>query len=100
MTNMKEMASNYEVQETKLISDLDRVSVDLEVVTKKFKEGQPDEFSVDVVTIAGQDYRVPKSVLAQLKIHLEKMPDLKHIQVIKTGSGLNNTKYSVVPLRD
>jgi len=101
MTNLKDMAEQYEGKTTKLVSDLPRIRVDLEVEQRTFKEGTPDEFTVDVVTIDSEDYRIPASVLIQLKMHLETIGEgLKYIQVLKTGEGLKGTKYTVVPLKD
>lgn len=100
MTNLKDRAKEYEGKTTKNIADLDKVSVNLAIEERTFKEGQPDEFTVDVIVVDGEDYRVPASVLIQLQLHLKDIPDLKHIQVLKTGEGLKGTKYTVVPLKN
>ena len=44
-----------------------------------------------------EEYRVPKSVLKQLKEQLEVNPKLKFFKVNKTGEGMK-TSYTVIPL--
>ena len=97
MTSIKEQAKAYEPQQTKNISELDQVSVNLELQTETYKEGTPDEFSVNVTEIDGEKYRVPVSVLAQLKEILEEKPEMEYFKVRRSGEGMN-TKYTVIAL--
>ncbi len=54
-------------------------------------------FKYKVVVVDGVDYRVPNSVIGNLKAILEKKPDLKDFSVSKTGANLE-TRYTVIPL--
>ena len=100
MTKLKELAKTYESKTTKNVADLERVPVDMEVEQRTFKQGTPEEFTVDVIVVDGEDYRVPASVLIQLKIHLAEISNLKYIKVAKHGDGLKGTTYTVIPLKD
>ena len=50
-----------------------------------------------VAIINKERYRVPNSVLKQLKVLLEDNSNMKKFKVKKTGQGLN-TDYTVIPL--
>jgi len=97
MAKLKDMAKNYESPETKNIAELDEVSTDLDVEVKVVNEGTPEEFSVNETIINEEAYRVPNSVLKQLKAILEDNPKLTKFKVKKTGEGLK-TSYQVIPL--
>ena len=97
MTTLKDFAEQYEPKKTKNIAELEVVRTDIEVREETFKEGTPDEFTVNVATIDGEDYRIPDSVMASLKEILEEKPELKAIKVKRSGTGMN-TKYTVIPL--
>ena len=97
MANIMEMAQSYETTTTHNIAELDVVSTSLEVKEKTFKEGTDEEFTIFVVNIDGIDYRVPKTVLADLKAILKKKPELTEFAVSKSGEGLGTT-YTVIPL--
>ncbi|KKL70192.1 hypothetical protein LCGC14_2107400 [marine sediment metagenome] len=45
----------------------------------------------------GDEYRVPASVVTQLKGIIEAKPDLATFKVVKSGTGLG-TSYQVIPL--
>ena len=95
MTTIKEQAEAYEPTQTKNVADLDKVSTDAKIETRTFKEGTEDEFSIEVISVDGEDYRVPTSVVIQLKAIMEKKPDLKFFSVSKSGEGLKTT-YQVI----
>lgn len=97
MTTIREKAQNYEAPSTKNISELDKVSTQLDCEEREFtdKEGKP--FTISVATIDGEEYRVPNSVLKQLKGLIEETPDLTEFKVKKTGEGLK-TAYQVIGL--
>ena len=75
--------------------------VDLETQDDEFEvqddDGKTKIVKQKVVNIDGIMYRVPNSVLNQLKILLEDNPELKFFKVKKSGQGLN-TDYTVIPL--
>ena len=97
MVKLKDFAEQYEPKKTKNIAELEVVRTDIDIREEVFKEGTEDEFSVNVSTINGEDYRIPDSVIASLKEILQEKPGLKAFKVRKSGSGMN-TKYTVIPL--
>jgi hypothetical protein len=99
MANIRESALTYESKTTKNISELKKVSVDLNVQHKKVagKDGK-DDFEYNFVEIEGEEYRVPDSVLKQLKVQLEQNPEIEFFKVVMTGAGMN-TAYTVVVVK-
>ena len=97
MANLKETALAYEAPQTLNIADLEVVSTDVEVKSETAKNKDDEEFTYNYIEVDGQRYRVPNSVLTELKAILEEQPDLKKFRVKKSGSGLQ-TRYTVVPL--
>lgn len=93
---MKETAKAYVPPQTKNIADLDIVQTDMEVLHKVVNEGTKDEFSYNYILVDDVEYRVPTSVIKQLKAHLEDNPELTAFQVKKEGEGLK-TEYTVLP---
>ena len=97
-----EHAKAYEPKQMKNISDLEVVSVQqvIKEEVKLDKDGEPYEVTFIVLPNSegkNEEYRVPNSVLAQLKTMLKEKEDMKTFKVIREGEGLN-TKYTVVPL--
>ena len=82
---------------TKIISDLDSVSVEIDMIPKIFKEGEKDEYTQDVITIEEVDYRVPKTVQAQLKTMIEAGVKFNTFNVVRTGTTISDTVYTVIP---
>jgi len=98
MASLKEAAESYvDTAKTKNIADLSKVSVTLNIESKTLKDKNGEEFTLDYVTIDGEQYRVPRTVLKSLKIMLEDNPSLSFFRVKKTGAGLD-TEYTVIPL--
>ena len=101
MAKLKEEAEKYEPKQTHNIAELDRVSVNLEVQDDEFEfiaeDGNPKVVKQKVLVIDGLNYRVPNSVLTQLKVLLEDNPNLEFFKVKRTGQGLN-TDYTAIPL--
>lgn len=102
MANLKEAANEYEASsKTKNIADLQKVSTDLELVNDTFefeKDGQTKIVTQQVIVIDNDQYRVPKTVIQQLKVILEDNPELKFFKVKKTGTTKDDTRYQVIPL--
>ncbi len=72
----------------------------IDVSEKKYEVGFEDaeaEFPFKYIEIEGEKYKVPISVLMNLKVILEENPNLKKFKVKKTGEGMD-TKYTVIPL--
>jgi len=94
--NIRDTATNFVAPETKNIVDLDKVSVDMDIEVKTFQDGDGKDFNVNVITVKDEEYRVPTSVIKQLKVILEKKPDMEFFSVGKSGTGLGTT-YTVIP---
>ena len=97
MTNLKDTANQYEPAKTLNIADLEVVSTDLNVMYETAADKDGKEFSYAYIEVEGKQYRVPTSVIAQLKDIQEEKPDLTKFRVKKSGDGMN-TRYTVIPL--
>ena len=103
MNSIKDSAQAYEPKRMKNIADLEAVSVEQEIKTEVRKEGTDDAYEVSFMVLPDketgklEEYRVPNTVLEQLKEVLEVKPDMKTFRVTKKGENLN-TKYTVVQL--
>ena len=97
MTNLRDTAKAYEPQKTKNIADLEAVSLDVVIEERKAKDKEGKEFSFHVALVVGEEYRVPSSVLNDIKSIIQAKPTLKTVKVIKKGSGMTTT-YTVIPL--
>jgi len=97
MGTIKDNAKAYEPPTTKNIAELERISVDLVIEEREFTRQDGTNFKVDVIVVDGEDYRMPTSVLKNLKAILEEKPDLKEFKVKKSGEGLK-TEYTVITL--
>lgn len=98
MATLKQTAMAYVPPQTANVAELKQFSVDVEIKTHKGnKDGE--EFTYDYIEVADKHYRVPKSVIWQIKLLLTKMPKLKNVSVAKDGTGMN-TKYQVIPILD
>ena len=97
MATLSEEAKSYEPATTKNIAELDIVETSWPVETREGTDQNGQPYSFKVVVKDGQDYRVPSSVLVNLKSVLAKKPDLQKFSVSKIGEGMS-TKYTVIPL--
>ena len=102
MATIKDFAKSYEPKATtKNIADLPEVSTDFELEDDSFeftKDGVIKTVTQKVINVNGTAYRVPTSVIQQIKIILEDNPSLKKFKVKKSGSTKDDTKYQVIPL--
>lgn len=94
---LKEEAMAYESKSIGNISELPKVSTDLKVLDREGVNEEGKTFKYQVVIVDDQEYRVPASVLKNLKSILEDNPNLKSFKVKKAGEGLK-TVYTVIPL--
>ena len=88
---------------TKNIADLNEVSTDLQLEDDEFEliddvTKQPKVVKQKVIHIDGEKYRVPVSVIQQLKIILKDNPTIKKFKVKKSGTTKADTRYQVIPL--
>ena len=94
-------AYEYEASKIMNIADLARISVNDVIETKTYGKGE-DEFTIDVIVVDKVDHRVPVSVVAQLQALglKEDVEPFEFFRVLKVGSTIQDTKYTVVPLYD
>ena len=103
MAKISEVAREYDSTQktTHNIADLDKVSTDLEVIDDNYefeKNGETKQVRQKVIVVDGENYRVPISVIQQLKVILEDQPKLQNFKVKKSGSTKDDTRYQVIPL--
>ena len=103
MSKISEYAQGYEpTATTKNIADLKEVSVDLELEDDEFefkdKNNQVKNVKQKVVIVEGESYRVPVSVIQQLKVILEDNPNMKKFKVKRSGTTKDDTRYQVIPI--
>jgi len=95
---LKQEAEEYEVPtKTRNIAELSKVSVDVVIEDDNFTNKEGEEVKQKVIVLDGEKYRVPVSVLNNLKVILEDNPNMKTFKVRKTGEGMD-TRYTVIPL--
>ena len=99
MTNsIKDSALAYEPKSAKNITELKSVDVALALLTEEGKDKETGEpYSYNYREGDDKKYRIPDSVLKDLKSILAKKPNLKTFCVNKQGEG-RNTRYTVIPL--
>jgi hypothetical protein len=94
---LKDEAKDYKPSKiTKNISELQSISTDLVIEDDSF-EFDGKEIKQKIVEVAGETYRVPVSVIRDLKVILDDNPNLKTFKVKKTGQGME-TRYTLIPL--
>lgn len=97
MVNLRETSKAYEPKKTKNIADLEAVSLDVEITKTSGTNQEGKDYEYHVAEVAGEEYRVPSSVLEAIQTLLETKPEVKTIKVVKKGTGMN-TSYSVIEL--
>ena len=97
MATIRDAAKKYEPAKTLNIADLQKVSTENDIQHKAVNKGTPEEFEYDFIVVSGQEYRVPKTVIKQLKQQLTVKPMATAFKVLKDGTGMN-TEYTVVLL--
>ena len=95
--SIKDAAKTYVPKATKNIADLKSVSIDLVLMNESAKDKDGVEFNYNYIEVEGEKYRLPDTVLKDLKAILEKKPTLRTFSVTKQGDG-RNTKYTVIPM--
>jgi len=104
MSKISEYVKDYEpTTKTKNIAELDKVSTDLELEDDDYeftKDGETKTVKQKVIVVDGENYRVPVTVIQQLKILIEDDPDLKSFKVKRSGSTKDDTRYQVIGIRN
>ena len=94
MGNLRDEAQAYTPKQTLNIADLDRVDLTWNLEDRSGTDSEGKEFDYKVMVVNSIEYRVPNSVLEEVKKILKLKPDTKFVKVSKSGSGLS-TRYSV-----
>ena len=98
MGSIGEESDNYVPQTTESLTELDKVSVNLEIEERgPFMNDKKEEFMTKVVVVDEKEYRVPLTVLRDLKEIRKEKPDLEFFKVTSNGTGLK-TRYTVIAL--
>lgn len=92
--SLRETALTYEPRTTYNIAELNTVDLSLPMEARVF-EKDGEERVYNVIVVEGEDYRVPNSVVSQVKTLLENKPEVTHVKVIRKGTGMN-TRYTVL----
>ena len=101
---LSEFAKDFEpASKTKNIADLKEVGTDLDLIDDEFEvtdkiTKQLKVVKQKVIVVNNESYRVPNSVIAQLKVILEDNPNCKKFKVKKSGTTMDDTRYQVIPL--
>lgn len=94
MPTLKESATDYVPKQTLNIADMDRTELHWPVEDRTGTDSEGKNFSYKVMIANELEYRVPVTVLEEIQKMLKLKPELKAVNVTKTGSGLN-TRYAV-----
>ncbi len=97
MATLKEAAESYEPKTTKNISDAGVIPIDIEITSVERTASDGEKFTMNVVEVDGEEYRMPTSVISQLKTLLEEKPDMASFKVKRTGTTMQDTRYTVIP---
>lgn len=98
MATIKESAQNAEFNELEFgnVSTLKELNIDTPIETRQFQRTDGSTFEITGFEMDKVFYRVPKSVLLDIKALLAEIPDLQFVKVTKSGSGMQ-TRYIVRP---
>lgn len=91
---LKETATDYIPKRTLNVTDLDRVDLSFPVEDRTGTDKDGKKFDYKVIVANSQEFRVPATVLEEIKKILKLKPEAKFVKATSTGSGLN-TVYSV-----
>jgi hypothetical protein len=104
MTTLSDFAKDFEpASKTKNIAELKEVSTTINLIDDAFEvtdkiTKQVKTVKQKVVMVDGEKYRIPSSVIAQLKVILDDNPNCKKFKVKKSGTTMDDTRYQVIPL--
>jgi len=98
MGSLKQNAENYTSSKMRNVSELENVEVDNAVMVEEKTRSDGTTYIAQYIVVDGEQYRVPDSVLAQLKEILEEKPKLKSFKVKRKGTTKEDTKYTIVTL--
>lgn len=99
MAKISEMAALAQEKKVKNISELPSFStksLDMETATRQRQDGE--EYEVNITVVDGVEYRIPHTVLMQIKTLQENNPKIDYVKVVRKGQGKEGTTYTVVPV--
>ena len=93
-------ARAYKPKKIRNIAELDTVETNLQLSDATLPDIKDPSKTVTIKVIEknGEKFRVPVSVIKQLKVLLEDEPQLKYFKVRKSGTEMSNTEYFVIPV--
>lgn len=98
MANLRDSAKSYIPPATKNIADVEIVVLDdAKIEDREGTDKEGAVFKYKVAIINKEEYRIPSSVMKDIKTILEAKPTLRTVKVIKKGTGMS-TSYTVIPL--
>jgi len=98
MATLGETAQAYEPHsKVQNIAELEFVQLDADITTVSGTNQEGKDFEYNVIEVDGMKFRVPSSVLEQIKILKAAKPELKKVKVVKSGTGMS-TSYQTIPL--
>ena len=97
MATLRDEAKAFTPKQTKNIADMEIVSLDYPMQDREGIGQDGKEFHYKVVMFGESEYRVPNTVLNDIKTIMAAKPTLKNVKVVKKGTGMN-TEYTVIPL--
>lgn len=97
MVTLKEQAAGYSTKLTRVVSELPYLDINSKLEDREATDKKGNPFKYQVVLVNGEEYRVPKGILRQLKKLIEIKPTLKSVRVVSDGKGMD-TNYTVIPL--
>jgi hypothetical protein len=94
---IKEGAQTYQPKSAKNITELESVDVNLAMAVESGTDMEGETYTYNYIEVNNERYRVPDSVLKDLKAIMLKKPTLQKFTVSKSGEG-RQTRYQVIPL--
>ncbi len=104
MTKLSDFVKDFEPpSKTNNIADLKEVSTAVDIKDDEFEitdkiSKEIKKVKQKVIIVDGVKYRIPASVIAQLKVIMEDNPNCKKFKVKKSGTTMDDTRYVVIPL--
>lgn len=102
MATIKEEALAYEPSKIKNVCELDTIPTDVQVYegdgSGEDDDGKPTTFKYKYIELNEEKYRVPWTVLDQLRTQMEANPQMKNFKVNRKGTTKTDTRYTVIPL--
>ena len=95
--DIRDMANDFVPQTSKNVTELEVLNILHDITTKECQDSKGKTFTVNEIVVDEETYRVPTSVIGQIKEILKVKPDTVEVKVTKKGEGLA-TKYQVIPM--